>query len=71
MKYYFPLLFLLLFHYSFAQRNVKDSTIATPLIGVHYGGNWTEGDLAERYGFASHLGTVSYTHLTLPTSDLV
>lgn len=56
MKYYFSFLFLLLFHYSFAQRNVKDSTIATPLIGVHYGGNWTEGDLAERYGFASHLG---------------
>jgi hypothetical protein len=56
MKYYFPLLFLLLFHYSFAQRNVKDSTIATPLIGVHYGGNWAEGDLAERYGFASHIG---------------
>lgn len=39
-----------------AQRNVKDSSIATPLIGVHYGGNWTGGDLAERYGYLNHLG---------------
>ena len=56
MKYYFLILLLSLFHSSFAQRNVKDSTIATPLIGVHYGGNWTAGDIAERYGFANHLG---------------
>ena len=56
MKYYFIILLLSLFHSSFAQRNVKDSTIATPLIGVHYGGNWTAWDIAERYGFANHLG---------------
>jgi hypothetical protein len=38
------------------QRNVKDSTISSPLIGVHYGGNWTSGDLAERYGYFNHVG---------------
>lgn len=56
MKSSLLLFFLLLFQYSFAQRNVKDSAIATPLIGIHYGGNWAGGDLAERYGFANHLG---------------
>lgn len=39
-----------------AQRNVRDSSIATPLIGVHYGGNFTAGDLAERYGYLNHVG---------------
>ncbi len=39
-----------------AQRNVKDSSISTPLIGVHYSGVWTEGDLADRYGFLNHIG---------------
>lgn len=41
---------------SFAQRNVKDSIIGTPLIGVHYGAIWTGGDLADRYGFMNHVG---------------
>jgi hypothetical protein len=52
-------LFILLFlqsFVSFAQRNVKDSSISTPLVGVHYGGNWTGGDLANRYGYFSHIG---------------
>jgi hypothetical protein len=40
----------------FSQRNVKDSIIGTPLIGVHYGANWTGGDLADRYGFFNHIG---------------
>jgi hypothetical protein len=39
-----------------AQRNVRDSSIATPLIGVHYGGNFTAGDLAVRYGYMNHVG---------------
>lgn len=39
-----------------SQRNVKDSVIGTPLVGVHYGGNWTAGDLADRYGFINHIG---------------
>jgi hypothetical protein len=39
-----------------SQRNVKDSIISTPWIGVHYGANWTSGDLADRYGFLNHIG---------------
>lgn len=39
-----------------AQRNVKDSTIGTPWIGIHYGANWTQKDLAKRYGYLNHLG---------------
>jgi hypothetical protein len=42
-----------------AQRNVKDSIIGTPLIGVHYGANSTYGDLADRYGFLSHIGIMA------------
>jgi len=49
-------LFLIHSLVSNAQRNVKDSTISSPLIGVHYGGNWTSGDLSDRYGYLNHLG---------------
>ena len=42
--------------FSFGQRNVKDSIIGTPWVGVHYGGNWTSGDLADNYGYMSHVG---------------
>lgn len=41
---------------SSAQRNVKDSTISTPWIGVHYGICGTEGDLAERHGAFNQVG---------------
>ena len=40
----------------FAQRNIRDSSIATPLIGFHYGGNFTSADLADRYGYLNHVG---------------
>lgn len=50
------ILFLLLSSNIVAQRNVKDSIIGTPLIGVHYGAIWTGGDLAKRYGFMNHVG---------------
>lgn len=50
------LFFLLISSKSFTQRNVKDSIIGSPLIGVHYGGNWTSGDLADRYGYFNHIG---------------
>ncbi len=55
------LLFGIVFQVYFikAQRNVADSAIGTPLIGVHYGGNWTAGDLADRYGFLSHVGVIA------------
>ncbi len=56
MKLSFSIFFVLVFFLSFSQRNVKDYIISTPLIGVHYGGNWAAGDLATRYGFANHLG---------------
>jgi hypothetical protein len=40
----------------FAQRNVKDSVISTPLVAVQYGAMWPGGDLADRYGYMSHVG---------------
>lgn len=46
---------------SFAQRNVKDSIIGTPWISLHYGLNWTERDLSEKFGLLNHIGgTISY-----------
>ena len=39
-----------------AQRNASDTIIATPWISVSYGGNWTAGDLNNRYGYLNHLG---------------
>jgi hypothetical protein len=58
MKSFCILLTLFIFsvNYSFSQRNVRDSAIATPLIGVHYGGNFTAANLAERYGYLNHVG---------------
>lgn len=41
---------------SFSQRNVKDSSIATPWISVHYGINLTGGDLADRHGMFNNVG---------------
>lgn len=50
-------LFLLFFSFNGnAQRNVRDSVVATPWISVHYGLNWTGGDLADRYGLLNHIG---------------
>jgi hypothetical protein len=43
----------------FAQRNLRDSIIGTPWVAVHYGGNWTAGDLADRFGFTNHLGAMA------------
>ena len=41
------------------QRNVKDSAIATPWIGVHYGGNFPSADLNDRYGYLNHIGIMA------------
>lgn len=41
-----------------SQRDV-DSAIATPWIAIHYGGNWSGGDLADRYGYFNHVGTMA------------
>lgn len=43
---------------SYGQRIVSDEIISTPYIGLHYGANMTGGDLADRYGFANHLGGI-------------
>ena len=44
---------------SMAQRNVADSAISTPWIGIQYGFNYTSGDLIERYGHFNHLGLIA------------
>lgn len=41
-----------------AQRDVTTDIIGTPYIGIHYGGNGTGGDFADRYGFTNHLGGI-------------
>lgn len=41
---------------SYGQRDVSEA-IGTPYIGIHYGANWTGGDLADRYGFTNALGS--------------
>lgn len=58
-KSYLILSILLLANFVIAQRNVKDSIIGTPWIGVQYGANWTSGDLADRYGFMNHVGILA------------
>lgn len=42
-----------------SQRNLRDSIIGTPLIGIHYGGNWSKADLSKRFGYWNHLGAVA------------
>lgn len=42
-----------------AQRNVRDSIIGTPWVAIHYGGNWSNADLAKRYGFFNHVGAMA------------
>ena len=52
----FILLILTIENSAFAQRNVKDSVIATPWVSIQYGLNWTAGDLDERLGLLNHIG---------------
>lgn len=60
MKIRVLIIVLLLCRFSvWSQRNVSDSVIGTPWIALHYGGNWTGGDLADRYGFMNHLGAMA------------
>ncbi len=42
-----------------SQRVVEDDIIATPYVGIQYGANMTDGDLADRFGFANHLGILA------------
>lgn len=41
-----------------AQRDVTTEAINTPYIGIHYGGNLSGGDFADRYGYTNHLGGI-------------
>ena len=59
MKYLFGLIGVLSSFSILYQRNVRDSIISTPMIGVHYGANWTAGDLYQRYGFMNHIGILA------------
>lgn len=55
-KFTFLIFMLFISLYSNAQRNVKDSAISTPWVGVHYGANLPGADLLARYGFLNHVG---------------
>lgn len=59
MKKYLCLCFCVLSLSVFAQRNVRDSAIATPWIAVHYGLNAPMGDLKERFGVINHVGGIA------------
>jgi hypothetical protein len=64
MKLSLKLLTVLLFaltmqQTAWSQRRVGDSIIGTPWIALHYGGNWTGANLADRYGFFNHLGAMA------------
>jgi hypothetical protein len=63
MKYILLLVFFIASLGVNSQRNVKDSSISTPLVGIHYNAMWPGGDLAERYGFWNHIG-ISVGHKT-------
>lgn len=41
---------------SYGQMNLRDSSISTLLIGINYHANFTDGDLAERWGFNNQIG---------------
>ena len=49
-------LFILVSQLTFAQRNVKDGVIGTPMVGIHYTAIWPQADLAERYGYLNQIG---------------
>jgi hypothetical protein len=40
----------------YAQRNVKDEIIRTPMVGLHYTAVFPMKDLAERYGYLNQVG---------------
>ena len=41
---------------TFGQRDASDTILSTPWISISYGGNWTTGELNERFGYLNHLG---------------
>lgn len=57
-KYLFLVLTFLIGLTIQAQRDVTKA-ISSPYVGIHYGPNWTGGDLKDRYGFTNTIGTHS------------
>ncbi len=43
-------------NFTFSQRNIRDSIIGTPWVGIHYGLNGTSKDLAQKFGLLNHIG---------------
>lgn len=56
IKFILSIAVLILALPAFSQRNVSDSCITTPWIGIHYGLNGTAGDLHDRHGLFNHIG---------------
>jgi hypothetical protein len=58
LKVKFALLFFvfLLNYDTLSQLNLRDSTISMPWFAVHYGGNWSQKDLLQKFGYLNHLG---------------
>ena len=52
-------LILLIPFLSFSQWSKNDSTISRTWMAIEYGANWTQADLADRYGFMNHLGVMT------------
>lgn len=57
MKYFLlSSIFITLSFSVVSQRNMADSVIGTPLLGIQYGGSWSGGDLKERFGYFNQVG---------------
>lgn len=58
MRHFLFVIILFTSNLSWGQRNVRDSIIGTPLIGVHYGGMFPSGDLIKRFGYLNQIGGI-------------
>jgi hypothetical protein len=56
-KLYLIFAFFLLSTFSFAQKEISDSSIFIPSIGMHYGYHLSSGELANQYGNCSAIGS--------------
>jgi hypothetical protein len=60
MKKNFNLILIFLLPlFAMGQRNMIDSIVPTPLLGVQYSGTWSGGDLKERFGYFNHIGVAA------------
>ncbi len=56
-SFYLILALSILSSFSFAQKEISDSSIFIPSIGIHYGYHFTTGELANQYGNCNAIGT--------------